>query len=259
MGTPLRAFLWISLALHFAAGAVLLLSHTPASANREEAARSGAFRSPDGELSLQEEASPSLSSSETPLSPLLLPPGREVFPPERGLEFGARGAPSGPLSLSSSGDGARRRHAEAQSGPFGAVGDRAALDLATAFTRGFPQAASADPAWVTAPLGPAGEATLRLEIDLHGILIHVGMDGSASPALRAGIARTVALLRPRVFTADGSVTRLHVSAKITPDEVHDGLHGDVFAIGGSFDDAKGSAFFALAIGRRVDLRVRKAP
>src|SRR4029079_13852649 len=39
---------------------------------------------------------------------------------------------------------------------FGAVGERGAVDLATAFTRGFPQAASADPIWARAPFGPTG-------------------------------------------------------------------------------------------------------
>jgi hypothetical protein len=46
-----------------------------------------------------------------------------------------------------------------------------------------------------------------------------------------------------------------VVATVTPDSVHDGLHGDVFAIGGSFAGGEGSAFFALAIGRRIDVRV----
>ena len=47
-----------------------------------------------------------------------------------------------------------------------------------------------------------------------------------------------------------------MSGAISTDAVHDGLHGDVFAIGGSFAGAEGSAFFALAIGRRIDVRVR---
>ena len=48
---------------------------------------------------------------------------------------------------------------------FGAVGDRSATDLARTFTRDFPQAASGDPVWRTAPLGTAGEATLLLTLD----------------------------------------------------------------------------------------------
>jgi hypothetical protein len=132
------------------------------------------------------------------------------------------------------------------------------VDLATAFTRGFPQAASADPAWIRAPLGGAGEAIVTLRIDGDGGWVGGQVEGTPSPALRAGIARTIALLRARTFTASGPVTRLRVVAKVAPDEVHDGLHGEVFAIGGSFEAAQGSAFFALAIGRRIDLLVQTA-
>jgi hypothetical protein len=137
------------------------------------------------------------------------------------------------------------------------VGERASVDLATAFTRGFPQAASGDPAWATAPFGPAGEATVVLEIDEQGALIGSRIEGAPGPALRAGISRTLVLIGARAFTADRRVTRLHVVGVVARDEIHDGLHGDVFAVGGSFDRGVGSAFFALAIGRRVDVRVRE--
>lgn len=139
---------------------------------------------------------------------------------------------------------------------FGAVGDRAAIDLATAFTRGFPQAASADRAWTGAPLGPAGDVDVVLTIDDSGRLTDASIGPGASPALRAGISRTFALIRARTFTARAATTTLHLRATVSPDSVHDGLHGDVFAIGGSFASSEGSAFFALAIGRRVDLHVR---
>lgn len=147
---------------------------------------------------------------------------------------------------------------ESRSAPYGAVGDRTATDLATAFTRGFPQAASADPIWQTTPLGPAGAVVLRVTIDEEGRLLGADVEGAAPPALAAGIRRTVALLRARRFTSRAPVTRLALEAAVTPDTVHDGLHGDVFAIGGSFAGAEGHAFFALATGRRIDLRVRFA-
>ncbi|MEO6419365.1 MAG: hypothetical protein ABIP39_08175, partial [Polyangiaceae bacterium] len=60
------------------------------------------------------------------------------------------------------------------------------------------------------------------------------------------------------FTARAAVTVLHVGATVSPDVVHDGLHGDVFAIGGSFEGRQGNAFFALAAGRRIDLVVEGA-
>ncbi len=146
--------------------------------------------------------------------------------------------------------------AGATPGLYGAVGDRSAVDLASAFTRGFPQAASADPAWRSAPLGNAGEAVVTLTLDESGHLVANEVSGSPSAALASGIRRTLALIGGRPFVAKGRTTRLAIHATITSDTVHDGLHGDVFAIGGSFANAEGSAFFALAIGRRIDLRVR---
>jgi hypothetical protein len=135
---------------------------------------------------------------------------------------------------------------------FGAVGDRSAADLTRAFTRGFPQAASGDPVWRTVPLGPAGEATLVLTLDDTGHITEVQVVGSPSPALAEGIKRTLALIKGRPFTARGKITKLRLSATVTPNTVPDGLHGDVFAIGAGADDG----FFALAVGRRIDLRVR---
>jgi hypothetical protein len=135
------------------------------------------------------------------------------------------------------------------------VGERSAVDLATAFTRGFPQAASADPVWATVPFGSAGEATVTITIDATGHVTDVAVTSAPTP-LRAGIARTVALIRARSFTSRAATTRLVISAHVSPDQVHDGLHGDVFALGGSFTGGQGNAFFALNIGRRVDLTIR---
>jgi hypothetical protein len=145
---------------------------------------------------------------------------------------------------------------EGSSGLYGAVADRSASDLATAFTRGFPQAASADPAWRTAPFGSLGTATVVLTLSDSGIVEHVDVQGTPSAALANGIRRTMALLGSRPLTARGKTTRLVLTGAVTADEVHDGLHGEVFAIGGSFIGGEGNAFFALAIGRRIDLHVR---
>lgn len=141
-------------------------------------------------------------------------------------------------------------------GLYGAVGERSAADLATAFTRGFPQAASADPAWRTVQLGPAGQADVVLTIDDSGHIESTRVLGSPSEALASAIRRTLALIKGRAFVARAKVTTLHLVAVVNRDTVHDGLHGDVFAIGGSFSGAEGSAFFALAIGRRIDVHVR---
>ena len=139
---------------------------------------------------------------------------------------------------------------------FGAVGDRSAADLARAFTRDFPQAASGDPVWRSAPLGPAGEVTLVMTLDDSGHISDVQILGSPSGPLAMGIRRTMSLIRGRPFIARSKVTKLRLSATVSSDTVHDGLHGDVFAIGGSFAEGEGAAFFALNVGRRIDLRVR---
>ncbi len=133
---------------------------------------------------------------------------------------------------------------------FGAVGERSASDLPLAFTRAFPQASSADPSWAKAQLGAAGDADVTITLDDIGHIENVAVscpDGS----LASGISRTMSLLRARPFTAKAKVTRLHLSARISPDQVHDGLHGDVFAVGQS----EGNAFFALSIGRRIDVKI----
>jgi hypothetical protein len=138
---------------------------------------------------------------------------------------------------------------------FGAVGDRSAMDLATAFTRSFPIAASGDPLWLTAPLGSAATAEIAFTIDATGSLLATHLEGSPSRSLESGIRRTVALLRNRMFTARGASTHLAVRVLVSPDEHHDGLHGDVFALGAGFRGHDGTAFFALAVGRRIDLHV----
>jgi hypothetical protein len=144
------------------------------------------------------------------------------------------------------------------------VGARAASDLATSFARAFPQAASADPIWSHVPYGTSGAAELTLVLDDAGRLTGSSINGSPSAALRRGIDRTVSILGPRAFTARGAVTRLRVTAHVSRDAVHDGMHGDVFALsGGSFSGDVGTAFFALPAGegpgRRVDVELRLLP
>ena len=147
---------------------------------------------------------------------------------------------------------------------FGAVGVRFATDLATTFTRAFPQAASADPIWSSVPFGSAGRAEVALVLDDDGHLATSGIDGSPSAALRRSIDRTLVLLATREFTARGAVTKLRITARVSRDDVHDGLHGDVFALSaGSFAGNVGAAFFALppsaGPGRRVDVEIRLLP
>jgi hypothetical protein len=133
---------------------------------------------------------------------------------------------------------------------YGAVGERSATDLPLAFTRAFPQASSPDPSWANAQLGAAGEADVTITLDESGHIESVAVN-CPNGSLASGISRTMSLLRARPFTARRKSTHLHLSARISPDQVHDGLHGDVFAIGQS----DGNAFFALSIGRRIDVKI----
>jgi len=254
-----RMFLWISLGLHVAAGVAVYGKRAPASASAlaptptqhepEAVFYGNTFEVPiDMPAPLREEG---VVRDEAPsVSPAADVPGAAVPPPSPRVDaVGAR-------SRTDTGGGSSKEESTGGSGiVFGAIGERASVDLATAFTRGFPQAASADPVWATAPYGAAGEATVVLEIDESGALVDSRIEGAPSPALRQGLLRTLALIHARSFTARRLVTRLRVTAHVSPDEVHDGLHGDVFAIGGSFAAAEGRAFFALAIGRRIDLSV----
>ncbi len=148
-------------------------------------------------------------------------------------------------------DGPGRVEATSAAAMYGAVGERSAIELVRAFTRGFPQAASGDPAWRTVAFGPAGDATVVLTLDESGHLVDTQILGAATSALEQGIRRTFSILGSRPFVARRKVTKLHLSARVIPNSVPDGLHGDVFAIGAGDD----SAFFALRGGRRIELRV----
>lgn len=138
---------------------------------------------------------------------------------------------------------------------YGAVGDRSAADVATAFTRGFAQAASMNPVWAQAPLGGSGDAVVVLELDDAGKLVGQRIEGTPSAALASGIRSTLTLIGARSFVARGKVTRLHVSAVISSSEPRDDMHG-VYGIGGSFVAGEGHAFFSLPVGRKIDVRVR---
>jgi hypothetical protein len=191
-------------------------------------------------------------------------PGQAPKPAERVPGLGAAPPPAAARNAGaaerapSNAEGASQ--AAAQPALFGAVGVRFATDLPTTFTSLFPSAASADPAWSQAAFGSAGVAEVTLVIDESGHIVSENVAGAPSQALRQGIDRTLAALRARTFTARAAMTKLRVTAHIQRDEVHDGLHGDVFALSGrSFMGDVGTAFFALpgpGGGRRVDVELK---
>lgn len=198
---------------------------------------------PTDEAPPSDPGTPSPTTANLPVAPPL---------PGAGAQSHAAAAPPGGVA------------AAAKPALYGAVGVRYATDLATTFTRAFPQAASADGVWLTATPGASGVADVTMTIDDGGRLASSQIGGTPSPALRRGVERTLVLLGSRTFTARGAVTRLRVTAKVTPDDVHDGLHGDVYALsGGSFSGDLGTAFFTLpsrtGTGRRVDVQLRLLP
>ena len=258
---PLPLFVALSLALHAAAYRAALRAG--------EAPHAQAFAPSSQGLAgetLDVEPAPaapdeSEESDETPpatTAPRAASPTRPT-PPAPGPGTPPRA--TGPSAASSAAAMAAARPAL-----FGAVGVRFASDLATTFTRAFPQAASADPVWPTVPFGATSAAELTLALDDDGHLVRSAIGGAPSAALRRGIERTLALLGSgRAFTAHGAVTRMRIASRVSRDDVHDGFHGDVFALsGGSFSGEVGSAFFALppgagGPGRRIDVELRLLP
>lgn len=255
--SPLAPFAALSLALHAGAWGLLRRASEPLLPAFDPTAETVAGDTLDVDPSLlaaaapEETAPPAERTAGSITAPLTAETGMSASPaaPNHARHAApASGAPPGPPPV------------------FGAVGVRFAADLATTFTRAFPQAASADPLWTSVPFGAAGTADVTLVLDDEGRLAGSTIGGSPSPALRRGIDRTLVLLRAREFTARAPVTRLRVRAHVSRDDVHDGLHGDVFALsGGSFSGDVGTAFFALPPssrsggGRRVDVEVELAP
>lgn len=249
---PLGVFAVASLALH--AGVLVGMTHEKG-AKATPPAFEGAASPLVGETLDVEEAEESSQAEPESVAEEVAPDdvghGAEATAPVRhAAHAGSRGASGG--------------DAHPPPALFGAVGVRYATDLASTFTRAFPQAASADGVWNTARFGSAGTAELTLVLDEGGHLVSHTIGGAPSPALRRGIERTLLLLGPRTFTAHGATTRLRLTARVTSDVVHDGLHGDVFALsGGSFSGDLGTAFFALpgagGPGRRIDVELRLLP
>jgi hypothetical protein len=254
---PLLVFAAVSLAVHvgaFGVGALRAQRHTaerafdPTSQTLSGETLDVEPPAPDSEAAVDTETTPQPSPPATRGPAVAAPPPRtpsHLVPGDHPSTAPAAAAGGPPPAL------------------YGAVGVRFATDIATTFTRAFPQAASADAVWASVSLGSAGTADVTLQLDEGGHLVGSSIGGSPSPALRRGIERTLALLGPRTFVAHGATTRLRVTARVSHDDVHDGLHGEVFALsGGSFTGNVGTAFFALPQaggGRRIDVELRLLP
>lgn len=245
---PLLLFAASSLAIHL--GALDLL-------RRAGAPRALRFEGTSAPLSgdtLEVEPGPPLSSE-----------GAEEGREETSPPVGETASEKAPTTLGRGGETPARTIGSARPPLFGAAGTPYATDLATTLTGAFPQAASADPVWSQAPFGAAGSADLVVVINEEGHISDTSIGGAPSSALRRGIERTLSLLMFRSFTAHAPVTRLRLTARVSHNDVHDGLHGDVFALSsGRFSGDVGTAFFALpprdgTAARRVDIELRLMP
>lgn len=140
---------------------------------------------------------------------------------------------------------------------YGAVGERGTDDLRNAFERAMFQTASTDTEWASVALGDAGVVDVTLSIDDTGALVRTNLGGGGSPALRRAVERTLALIRARTFTATAPEIHVRIHARVTPDAIHDGSDTAVFALGMSPD--LHTAFFSLAIGKRIDFEFDVKP
>jgi hypothetical protein len=233
----LAGFALLSLGLHAGAGAWILHARAPAADVRETVV----------------ESQPVLSGETFDLPTALSPDPVPVPNPVPDLEGiptdTTRQSHGAVTSASTPTSGLGSSTTETEPKLFGAVGERGSIDLATAFGRGFSQAASADPAWLGAPLGDAGRVEVTLEIDDTGTLVRAELGVGASPPLEQGLRRAIALVKGRTFTSPQSIVVLRIAARVSPDTVHD--HFEI----GVADDGRGAHFVRPETHRRIDLDI----
>lgn len=235
MARRLTAFALASLALH-AAGVAWVLRSQPAA-------------DPARDVTVEVEARGVLSGESFEV-PVIGEPAPPSAAPVSGVETDRATQASAPFAPTSTRPAALDTPAAATAAPlFGAVGDRGSVDLATAFGRGFSQAASADPTWLTTPLGDAGHVEVTLEIDAAGTLVRAHVGPGATPPLARGLRRAVALVEHRSFTSPSAIVVLRVAARVSPDTVHE--HFEI----GVADDGRGAHFVRPETHRRVDLDI----
>lgn len=162
---------------------------------------------------------------------------------------------------SSSGDGAK----------YGAEGTANGVrSIGKAFTRAIPPATSRDRAWTTLPFGAAGTLTIEITIDEDGHISQTEPKGTERPPhLLRLVDRTVLLLKGGRFalSRDGVSTgteTLRLDAEITsgpPSDNELANPADPFELGFEppTDKRPGRAFFRLASGRRIEVRVKLEP
>jgi outer membrane biosynthesis protein TonB len=155
------------------------------------------------------------------------------------------------------------------SATYGAAG-QAAMErsLAKAFTRAIPAAISRDPIWSELELGPAGGVKIEITIDDEGKIASVEPERAPPKQLKHLIDRTQILLRSGRFAlsrGEGAGTEtleLEATISMRPDKVDETANPrDTVQLG--FEppsgEKSGRAFFILASGRQVEIRVKLVP
>ncbi len=199
-----------------------------------------------------------------------LPPARaHVATPAAGASAHASGA--GAPDLSSAMAAAAKGNDGPHGGRFGAAGVLPGVrDLAKAFTRALPRAASGDPLWTTLPLGPAGGFHVVIRID-HDRRIESAKpdEEQLPPILQHMLDRTVLMLKAGQFALDRSDLtsgdeKLHVEVTLSMRAPSDQINvrpGDTIELGFKppTRDRPGRGYFTLASGRHVEAKVTIEP
>ena len=174
-----------------------------------------------------------------------------------------RTAPDLAGAMAAAADGHDASHA----GQFGAAGVLPGVrDLAKAFTRALPRAASGDPLWSKLPLGSAGSFHVVIRIDAQRRIADAQPDEKAlSPVLKHLLDRTLLMLRAGQFALDRSdlvsgSEKLHVELAIStraPSDQIDVNPSDTIELGFKppTHDKPGRGYFTLASGRHVEAKV----
>jgi outer membrane biosynthesis protein TonB len=155
------------------------------------------------------------------------------------------------------------------SATYGAAG-QAAMErsLAKAFTRAIPAAISRDPIWSELELGPAGSTKIEITIDEEGKIASVEPEWVPPKQLKNLLDRTQILLRSGRFAlsrGEGAGTEtleLEATISVRPDKVDETANPrDTVQLGFEppSSEKAGRAFFILASGRQVEIRVKLVP
>jgi hypothetical protein len=164
--------------------------------------------------------------------------------------------------------GADRSAAETTA-TYGAAG-QAAMErsLAKAFTRAIPAAISKDPIWSELELGAAGSARIEITIDEEGKIASAEPERPPPKQLKRLLDRTLILLKSGRFALSrgegaGSET-LELEATISErqgkaDEFANPRDPIQLGFEPPSSEKAGRAFFTLASGRHVEIRVKLVP